>query len=97
MNRGCGPRHGDCPHVGSLGGATRRSLGLALLLATRALLLLHSPDAATLDTLGAAFAENRRFEEAITEASRAVALDPVQAQAIRRRIEQYQLGKPWGE
>jgi tetratricopeptide (TPR) repeat protein len=69
----------------------------ALALAVRALLLTHSQDCATLDTLAAAYAENRRFEDAITTARRAVAADPAQAQAIQRRIEQYELGKPWRE
>jgi tetratricopeptide (TPR) repeat protein len=69
----------------------------ALALAVRALLLTHSQDAATLDTLAAAYAENRRFEDAIATARRAIAADPAQAPAIRQRIEQYQIGKPWRE
>jgi tetratricopeptide (TPR) repeat protein len=63
----------------------------ALALAVRALLLTHSQDAATLDTLAAAYAENRRFEDAIATARRAIAADPAQAPAIRQRIEQYQI------
>ena len=69
----------------------------ALELATRALLLTHSQDAATLDTLAAAYAENGRFEDAIATAERAIGLDASQAAAIRRRIEQYNLGRPWRE
>ena len=77
----------------------------ALALAVRALLLTHSQDSATLDTLAAAYAENGRFEDAISIARTAVAAvpdqasaeAPAQASAIRRRIAQYQLGKPWRE
>ncbi|MGD0579217.1 MAG: tetratricopeptide repeat protein, partial [Bryobacteraceae bacterium] len=69
----------------------------ALALAVRALLLTHTQDCATLDTLAAAYAENGRFEDAIATARRAIAADPAQAPAIQRRIERYQLGKPWRE
>jgi tetratricopeptide (TPR) repeat protein len=69
----------------------------ALAMAVQALLLTNSKDSATLDTLAAAYAENNRFEDAIATARRAIAADPAQAQAIQRRIERYQAGKPWRE
>ena len=69
----------------------------ALAMAVQALLLTNSKDSATLDTLAAAYAENNRFEDAIASARRAIAADPAQAQAIQRRIERYQAGKPWRE
>ena len=66
-------------------------------LAVRALLVAGSSDAAALDTLAAAYAENGRFEEAIATARRAAAADPSLAQAIQARIERYRSGKPWRE
>jgi len=69
----------------------------AVALAVRALLLTHSPDAPTLDTLAAAYAESGRFEDAIATARRAIATDPAQAPAIQGRIEVYKLRKPWRE
>lgn len=76
---------------------TLRNGSEALAMAVQALLLTNSKDSATLDTLAAAYAENNRFEDAIATARRAIAADPAQAQAIQRRIERYQAGKPWRE
>ncbi len=66
-------------------------------LAVRALLLTGPKDAATLDTLAAAYAENNRFDDAIATARRAIAADPAMAPAIQPRIERYQTGQPWRE
>lgn len=77
--------------------ATLRNGAEALALAVRALLLTNPAGAAVLDTLAAAYAENGRFDDAIATARRAIAADPAQAPSIQRRIERYQIGKPWRE
>jgi tetratricopeptide (TPR) repeat protein len=69
----------------------------ALALAVRALERAGAGEAAALDTLAAAYAENHRFEDAIATARRAMAADPARAPAIERRIERYQAREPWRE
>jgi len=69
----------------------------SLALATRALALAGPNDAAALDTLAAAYAENGRFDEAIATARRAIAAAPARAPIIKRRIQRYQSAMPWRE
>jgi len=69
----------------------------ALAMAERAMMLTGSKDAATLDTLAAAYAEKSQFDDAIAAAYRATEADPGRAQVIERRIERYKAGQPWRE
>jgi len=63
----------------------------------RTLALAGPNDAAALDTLAAAYAENGRFDEAIATARRAIATAPARAPIIQRRIQRYQAAMPWRE
>jgi tetratricopeptide (TPR) repeat protein len=74
----------------------------ALTLAKAAAGASSEKDARVLDTLAAAYAESRRFNEAIRLAKLAVARahvenEPVLARAIERRLKLYEQGEPYRE
>jgi tetratricopeptide (TPR) repeat protein len=74
--------------------ATLRSGSEAVALAVRALQLTGGKDAAVLDTLAAAYARKEQYADAVSTARRALALaaarDPQLAEAIRRRLAEYE-------
>jgi tetratricopeptide (TPR) repeat protein len=77
--------------------ASIRNGSEATALAERAVQLSGGTDAASLDTLGAAYAEAGRFTEAVRTASKALALakDKNQSAALQRRIALYETSIPF--
>ncbi len=74
----------------------------AVRLAERACALTTNSDATMLDTLGAAYAEAGRFEDAAKAARRALELSVAAGQGataedIRKHLKCYEAGRPWRE
>lgn len=67
----------------------------ALEYAQRACELSEWQNAAFLDTLAAACAEEGQFENAIRHAQQAIKLNPEEKDDYRRRLEMYRLGQPY--
>jgi tetratricopeptide (TPR) repeat protein len=67
-------------------------------LAVRAVEVSHGKDPAAWDTLAAAYAQNGRFADAAQTAKRALTLaQPDLAEAIRKRIQLYEMERPFRE
>jgi protein O-mannosyl-transferase len=69
---------------------------IAVLLALQVCEATDQPDSDSLDLLAAAYAERKRFDEAVATARKAVAAaTPDRADAIRERLRLYERGKPF--